>query len=129
MKALTLYFLFMKVLSCDVNWYFRSGHVTKVWWLQLFHERSYDNLNFIRIDQKVDFFELCSWFKFKNLGLTLLMALKFYTSVKSRLNLNKTKNQKIWGAMCYRGKSGKGLFCRTSETKAKNKNQEIKYIQ
>ena len=32
-------------------------------------------------DQKKQFFEGCSWFKFNKLGLVLSMALKFYTSV------------------------------------------------
>ena len=39
------------------------------------------------------FYEEWSWFKFKNLGLALDMALKFYGSVKKRLKL---KVQRFW---------------------------------
>ena len=34
-----------------------------------------------RFDQKNQFFEECTWFKFNNLGLVLGMTLKFHTSV------------------------------------------------
>ena len=44
-----------------------------------------------RFDQKKQFFEWCSWFKFNNLGLELGMALKFYTRVAKWLKL-KVKN-------------------------------------
>ena len=46
-------------------------------------------------DQKKHFFEGWSWFRFNNLGLTLGMALKFYTSVGKRVE---TKIQKVLGA-------------------------------
>ena len=45
-------------------------------------------------DQKNHFFEEWSWFRFNNLGLTLGMALKFYTSVAKGLKL---KFRKFWG--------------------------------
>ena len=39
-------------------------------------------------DQKKPlFFEGCSWFKFNNLGMALVMALKFYTSLAKGLKL------------------------------------------
>ena len=47
-----------------------------------------------RFDQKNDFFEGWSWFKFNNLGLALGMALKFYTSMAKGLKL---KIDKFWG--------------------------------
>ena len=53
-----------------------------------FYERSYQN-----IDQKNQFFDGCSWFKFSNLELALDMALKVYTSVTKELKL---KVRKIW---------------------------------
>ena len=37
------------------------------------------------------FFEECSWFKLNNLGLTLGMALKFYTSVAKGFKLEVRK--------------------------------------
>ena len=46
-----------------------------------------------RFDQKNDFFEGWSWFKFNNLGLALGMALKFYTSLAKELKL---KVRKFW---------------------------------
>ena len=45
-------------------------------------------------DQKKHFFEEWSWFRFNSLGLTLGMALKFYTSVAKGLKL---KFRKFWG--------------------------------
>ena len=45
-------------------------------------------------EQKKQFFEWCSWFKFNNLGLALGMTLKFYTSVTKGLKL---KVRKFWG--------------------------------
>ena len=44
-------------------------------------------------DQKKQFFEKHSWFKFSNLGIALGMTLKFYTSVKKGLKL---KVRKFW---------------------------------
>ena len=38
-----------KILSRSSNLYCRCGHVTTVWQLKHFNERSYHNLNFIRI--------------------------------------------------------------------------------
>ena len=53
-----------------------------------FLERSYWNLNFIRIwPKKKQFFEGCSCFKFNNLGLTLGMTMKFYMSFVKGLKL------------------------------------------
>ena len=50
---------------------------------------------FIRIwSEKPNFSEGCSWFKFNNFGMTLGMALKFYTSVAKGSELNVSK---IWG--------------------------------
>ena len=46
-----------------------------------------------RFDQKNDFFEGWSWFKFNNLGLALGMALKFYKSLAKELKL---KVRKFW---------------------------------
>ena len=55
----------------------------------------------------------CSWFKFNNLGLTVGMDLKFYTSVAKGLKL---KEIKVFGGdsnVCrsYREKTGSGPFC------------------
>ena len=55
----------------------------------------------------------CSWFKFNNLGLTLGMDLKFYTSVAKGLKL---KDIKVFGGdsnvfRSYREKTGSGTFC------------------
>ena len=38
-------------------------------------------------DQKNQFFEECSWFKFNNLGLAQIMALKFLINVAKGLKL------------------------------------------
>ena len=52
------------------------------------YEKSYHNLNFIRIwPEKTISFDGWSWFKFNNLGLALGMVLKFYTSVAKWLNI------------------------------------------
>ena len=52
------------------------------------YEKSYHNLNFIRIwSEKTIFFDGWSLFKFNNLGLALGMVLKFYTSVAKWLKL------------------------------------------
>ena len=71
--------------------------MTKIWQLWYFYERSYDNLNFIRIwsDQfdLTNFYEGFSWFKFNNLGLALGIVLKFYISVAKVLKL---KARKFW---------------------------------
>ena len=46
-----------------------------------FYETSF-NLNFRRLwQEKPNFFEGWSWFKFNNLGLPLVRNLKFYASV------------------------------------------------
>ena len=44
--------------------------------------------------RKTDFVEGFTWFKFNNLGLALVMDLKFYTSVAKR---SKLKLRKFWG--------------------------------
>ena len=46
-------------------------------------------------DLKNQFFEVCSWYKFNNLGLALGLALKFYTSVAK--GLKKLKVRKTFG--------------------------------
>ena len=75
-----------KILSSDSSYI-----VDVVMWPkfgdQHFYERSYHNLNFIRIWPKNNFFERCSWFKFSNLVLALGMALKFDTIVAKELTL------------------------------------------
>ena len=50
-------------------------------------------------DQKNQFFEGCSWFKFNNLGLALGMTLEFDTSVTKE---SKLKVRKFWGSYGYR---------------------------
>ena len=45
-------------------------------------------------DKKKDFFERWSWFKYKNLGPLLGMALKVYSGVAKGLKLKVRKN---WG--------------------------------
>ena len=71
---------------------------------------NYHNLKFISISpEKLFFFVGLSWFKFNNLGLTLCINLKFYTSVAKELKL---KFREFWGnsyvCRSYRGKTGKG---------------------
>ena len=61
--------------------------MTKIYQLQHFYDRSYHNLNFIRIAPGNQLFEGCPWFKFNNLELALGMALKFYASVVENLKL------------------------------------------
>ena len=70
--------------------------MTKVWQLYHFWERSYHNLNFIRIwPEKLLFLRGgLGWFKFNNLGVVLGTNLKFYTSVTKRLEL---KVRTFWG--------------------------------
>ena len=70
--------------------------MTKVWQLYHFWERSYHNLNFIRIwPEKLLFLRGgLGWFKFNNLGVVLGRNLKFYTSVTKRLEL---KVRTFWG--------------------------------
>ena len=46
------------------------------------------------LTRKTTLFEVWSWFKFNNLGLGLVMILKFYTNVAKRLKL---KARKFWG--------------------------------
>ena len=46
------------------------------------------------LTRKTNFFEGCSWFKFINLKLALLMALELYTDVANELKL---KVKKFWG--------------------------------
>ena len=59
-----------------------------------FNERSYINLNFIRIWTKNQFFWGMPLVQVNNLGLALVMALKFYNSVAKGLKL---KGRKVWG--------------------------------
>ena len=62
------------------------------------------------------FFERWSWFKLTNLGLTLGMTLKFYTSVTKRVktNIRKVLWAKSYVCSSYRGKTGRGcLFAPT----------------
>ena len=70
--------------SCD------QSLVTLAFLREKFHK-----LNFIRFYQKKpNFFEGCCCFKFNGLGLALVVALKFYTSVAKGLKL---KVIKFWG--------------------------------
>ena len=48
-------------------------------------------------DQKNHFFEAWSWFKFNNLGLTLVTALKFYTNLVKGFKL---KVRNFRGLIC-----------------------------
>ena len=69
-----------------------AGYVTKFWY---FYERNYYNFNFIRTwPEKPFFFERRSWFKFNNLGLAVVMTLKYYASVAKGFQL---KLKKFWG--------------------------------
>ena len=103
-----------KILSCDSNYI-----VDVVMWQG---DQSLITSSFMSeviitwilwgFDKKKQFFEGCSWFKFNNLGLALLMTLKFYTSVAKRLKL---KVRKFLGAssyICrsYRRKTCRGIF-------------------
>ena len=47
----------------------------------LFNEKSYEPQFYEDLTRKNKFLEVQSWFKFKNLGLALGMALNIYTSV------------------------------------------------
>ena len=47
--------------------------------------------------RKTTFFEGWSWFKLNKLGLALLIAWKFYTSVEKAL---KIKGKMFWGLIC-----------------------------
>ena len=49
------------------------------------------NCFYKNLTKKINFFEGCSWFKFKSLGLTPGMALEFYISVAIELNLKVRK--------------------------------------
>ena len=57
--------------------------------------------------RKATFFDGLSWFKFNNLGLTLGMTLKFYTSLAKGLKL-KVRKFYVWRS--YRGKTGRRAF-------------------
>ena len=63
------------------------------------------NCFYKNLTRKINFFEGCSWFKFKSLGLTPGMALEFYISVAIELNL-KVKVFRANYNVCrnYRGK-------------------------
>ena len=58
------------------------------------HEKLSKRQFYKNLTRKTTFFEGWSWFKFDNLGLTLDMALKFYTRVAKGLKL---KVRKFWG--------------------------------
>ena len=51
------------------------------------------NLNFIQISLEKLLFKEWPWFKFNNLGLALVIDLRFYTSVGKSLKL---KVRKFW---------------------------------
>ena len=72
-----------KILSRDSN--YRCDHVTKVWQLQHFYEKSHFCKDLTR---NTAFFEGWSWLKFNNSALALGTNLKFYTSVAKGLTLN-----------------------------------------
>ena len=59
-----------------------------------------------RFDQKIQFFEEWSWFKYNNLGLTLGMALKFQASVKKGLKKSESFGANFHVCKSYRGRTG-----------------------
>ena len=76
-----------------------------------FHERSYHNLNFIRISsENTAFSEGWSWFKFNNLGHIVGGNLKFYTGVAKGLKLKIRNLEGASSYVCrsYREKTGRG---------------------
>ena len=93
-KSATLGFHKMKALQIKGYDVIISVHeVTNKILSQHLFEKSYNNLNFIRILPKGQ-----SWFGFNNLGLALGMVLEFYTRVAKRV---KTKSQKNLVANSY----------------------------
>ena len=76
-KIMTLWFLF-KTSSTK---FYHVTLMTKVWELYHLYERSWHNLNFVRIWPEKLFFDGCLWFTFNNLGLGVDITLEFYTSV------------------------------------------------
>ena len=100
-----------KILSCDSNyivdvvmWQGDQSLITSIFMSEVI-------ITWILwgFGQKKQFFEGCSWFKFNNLGLALLMTLKFYTSVAKRLKL---KVRKFLGASSYICRSYRRKTCR-----------------
>ena len=85
LKLFTKIFIFDRVIAIfmffDEWWRHVLVHLKKI--------RPYKDLA-----KKNAFFEERSWFKFNNLGLALVMALKFYTSVAKR---SKLKVRKLLG--------------------------------
>ena len=73
---------------------------------QHFYERSYHDLNVLKIWlEKPFFWGGWSWFKFNNLELSLGITLKFYTSVAKNLKL-KVLGTNFYVCRSYRGKTG-----------------------
>ena len=67
--------------------------ITYLYFLSLYifciYTQSTDDLG--DLIRKTKFFKGCSWFKFNNLGLALVMALTFYTGVGKGLKLKVRK--------------------------------------
>ena len=71
----------------------------KIWWrdsnyiVAVVMQPKFGNFSISRreVIRKNNFFWGCFWFKFNNLGLALVMALKFYTSVAKGLKLKVRK--------------------------------------
>ena len=74
---------------------------------QHFYERSYHDLNVLKIWLEKPLFlgGGWSWFKFNNLVLSLGITLKFYTSVAKNLKL-KVLGTNFYVCRSYRGKTG-----------------------
>ena len=95
------------------KFYYVTQFILQMWPCDLslinlnFYEKSFHDLNFIRIllEKTIFFFESCSWFKFNNLGLAISMALKVCTSV--------AKGLKLVG-------EGRGAFCSPRSWKCNN---------
>ena len=74
-------------------------------WEKLSQPQFYKDLT-----RKTAFFEGWSWFKFNNLGLTLVTNLKFYTSGAKGLKLNVKKFWGLISTFVEVGKTGRGGF-------------------
>ena len=86
------------------------------------YEKSYHNLNFIRIWPEKTFFEGWSWFKLNNLGLALGTNLKFCTSVARNfwgpnLTFVEVTGEKLVGGASWIGLSISYKFATSSPKK------------
>ena len=93
--------------------YCRCGHVTKVWYLRHFNERSYHNLNFIRIWPGKTLFWGVVLDQVQLFGTGARYDLKVLRQCGKRV---KTKSKKVLGVNTYvcrshRGKTGRARFC------------------